>query len=152
MEEKNCSTCKYRGVPPIGDPCKDCKTLERWEPKFIPDESPFPKVSAFTGKPVAPAVGIDPGAPEGSFSVVKAIIRETVDAVDENWKLTKYAVAGIRAELAALGLRLTDKDMPREEYWHCMDRLYTLTRDLSEYEKRLEKIEKAAKAGQVPKP
>ena len=151
MEEKNCSTCKYRGVPPIGDPCKDCKTLERWEPKFIPDESPFPKGSAFTGKPVEPAVGIDPGSPEGSIGVT-AIIRETIDAVDENWKLTKYAVAGIRAELAALGLRLTDKGMPRGEYWRCMDRLYSLVRDLSVYEEKLEKIEKAAKAGQVPKP
>ena len=95
--------------------------------------------------------GLDMGAPEGSLGVTD-IIRETVDAVDENWKLTKYAVAGIRDELAALGLRLTDKDMPRGEYWHCMDRFYSLTRDLSVYEEKLEEIEKAAKAGKVPKP
>lgn len=33
-----------------------------------------------------------------------------------------------------------------------MDSFYTLARDLTEYEEKLEKIEKAAKAGQVTKP
>lgn len=150
-KEKTCATCKHETLQSGIEPCCSCVAKSKWEPKFIPDESPFPKVSAFTGKPAAPAVGIDLGAPEGSLGVT-AIIRETVDAVDENWKLNKYAVAGIRAELAALGLRLTDKDMPRGEYWRCMDRLYSLARDLSVYEEKLEKIEKAAKAGQVPKP
>lgn len=138
MEGKTCENCRYRHEQIMSN-CSDCEPPERkgWEPA-TPQDIIYR--------------GLDMGAPEGSFSVVKAIIRETVDAVDENWKLTKYAVAGIRAELAALGLRLTDKDMPRGEYWHCMDRLYTLARDLSEYEERLEKIEKAAKTGQVPKP
>jgi len=142
MDAKTCGNCKHRLLPSAGNlpqQCVDCwePELKGWEPADKQD---------FVYR------GADMGSPEGSFSVVKAIIRETVDAVDENWKLTKYAVAGIRAELAALGLRLTDKNMPRGECWHCMDRLYTLTRDLSEYEERLEKIEKAAKAGQVPKP
>lgn len=138
MDGKTCGNCKHRLLPSARKPCVDCSEpeLKGWEPAAPQD---------FVYR------GVDIGSPEGSLGVT-AIIRETVDAVNENWKLTKYAVAGIRAELAALGLRLTDKDMPRGEYWHCMDRLYTLTRDLSEYEERLEKIEKAAKAGQVPKP
>lgn len=151
MDRKTCGNCKHSDLPSGSEPCCSCIAKSKWDPKFIPVESPFQKVSAFTGKPVAPAVGIDPGAPEGSFNMT-TIAREIVDAVDENWKLTKYAVAGIRAELAALGLRLTDKGMPRGEYWRCMDRFYTLVRDLTEYEEKLEKIEKAAKAGQVTKP
>jgi len=137
MDAKTCGNCKH-ALLPSEKPCVDCswQSLKYWEPAGPQD---------FVYR------GVDMGSPEGSISV-KAIIRETIDGLDENWRITKYAVAGIRAELAALGLRLTDKDMPRGEYWHCMDRLYTLTRDLSEYEERLEKIEKAAKAGQVPKP
>ena len=138
MDVKSCDNCKHRILPSNWKLCGGCfePELKGWEPADPQD---------FVYR------GVDPGSPEGSLGVT-AIIRETVDAVDENWKLTKYAVAGIRAELAALGLRLTDKDMPRGEYWHSMDRLYSLTRDLSEYEERLEKIEKAAKVGQVPKP
>ena len=137
MTIKTCFNCKNRSECNMAN-CDDCKPpeLKGWEPAAPQD---------FVYR------GVDIGSPEGSMSVT-AIIRETVDGLDENWRRTKYAVAGIRAELAALGLRLTDKDMPRGEYWHCMDRLYALTRDLSVYEESLEKIEKAAKAGQVPKP
>ena len=163
MEERSCTTCKYRGVPPIGDPCKDCKTLERWEPKFIPDESPFPKVSAFTGKPVAPAVGIDPGAPEGDKTNVRLdwgesgpelIGQENVTSVDQLKdghlvetaraavkQITRldYAIAGVRSKMSSIGIKLTDKDLSRDEIGFMIGQLNALQADLFELEEEREK-------------
>lgn len=157
MEEEN------RGVPPIGDPCKDCKTLERWEPKFIPDESPFQKVSAFTGKPFAPAVGIDPGAPEGDKTNVRldwgesgpemigpkditsvdqlkdGHLVETARAVVKQITRLDYAIAGVRSKMSSIGIKLTDKDLSRDEIDFMIGQLNALQADLFELEEEREK-------------
>ena len=162
-EEKSCTTCKYRGVPPIGDPCKGCTTLERWEPKFIPAESPFPKVSAFSGEPVAPVVGIDPGAPEGDKTNVRLdwgesgpelIVPEDITSVDQLKdghlvetaravvkQITRldYAVAGVRSKIASIGIRFTDKGLSRDEIDFLVGKLNALRVDLFELEEERER-------------
>lgn len=171
MEEKNSCTCKYSGVPPIGDPCKDCKTLERWEPKFIPDESPFPKVSAFNGKPVAPVVGIDPGAPEGDQTNVRldwglagreligpqditsvdqlkdGHLVETVRDVVKQITRLDYAIAGVRSKISSIGLKFTDKDLSRDEIGFMIGQLNALQSDLFELEEEREELRKAGEHG-----
>lgn len=150
-EEKNCDTCKYRGVPPIGDPCKDCKTLERWEPKFIPDESPFPKVSAFTGKPVAQAVGIDPGAPEGDQTNVRLDWGESgpemvVPPLTQD-KVLGYAIGGIKKKVSILGLLLTNQTLSNDALANTILELQDLSRDWDRLEEEREALRKAGEHG-----
>jgi len=162
-EEKSCATCKYRGVPPIGDPCKGCMTLEHWEPKFIPAESPFPKVSAFSGEPVAPVVGIDPGAPEGDQTNVRldwgesgpeligpqditsvdqlkdGPLVETARAVMKQITRLDYAIEGVRSKIGSIGIKFTDKNLSRDEIAFLVGQLNALRVDLFELEEEREK-------------
>ena len=174
MEEKNCCTCKYSctckcsGVPKIGDPCKDCKTLERWEPKFIPDESPFPKVSAFSGEPVAPVVGFDPGAPEGDKTNVRQpwpldgmeinpwLLRKPSDIIDDDengpvFAITRmplqmvigYAIDGIKDHVSKLGLMLTDRSKTEKDLEDTIIELRGLHTDWDSLETEMEALRKA---------
>lgn len=176
--EKPCDDCKppelkgWEPAPPIGDPRKDCKTLERYEPKFIPDESPFPKVSAFSGKPVAPAVGIDPGSPEGDKTNVRldwgergpeligpeditsveqledGHLVETARAAVKQITRLDYAIEGVRSKISSIGIKFTDKTLSRDELALLVCQLNALQADLFELEEEREAVRKA---GQVPK-
>ena len=142
MEERSCTTCKYRGVPPIGDPCKGCTTLERWEPKFIPAEPPFP------------VAGFDPGAPAGDMTNTqrawpldgREIIGPKVWIDDtENGPVLAvtrmpletvigYAIDGIKDHASKIGLRLTDKTLGEHE-------LFDLIQDLANLHERWDQLE-----------
>lgn len=142
MEERSCTTCKYRGVPPIGDPCKGCMTLERWEPKFIPAEPPFP------------VAGFDPGAPEGDTTNTRLDWGETGRemigpkvGIDDDERgpvlavtrmpletVIGYAIDGIKDHASKIGLLLTDKTLGEHE-------LFDLIHELANLHERWVKLE-----------
>ena len=161
--KKTCSNCKHTMEHYNEEPCIGCNGFQHWEPKFIPDESPFPKVSAFTGKPVAPAVGIDPGAPEGDKTNVRLdwgesgpeligteditsvdqlkdghLVETARDAVKQITRLD-YAIAGVRSKMSSIGIKLTDKDLIRDEIGFMIGQLNALQADLFELEEEREK-------------
>lgn len=140
MEERHCDTCKHETLPSGIEPCCHCIDYKNWEPKG--------------SAPEAPAVGIDPGAPEGDTTntqrvwpldgreifIPKVWIDDTesgpVLAVTRMRLETVigYAIDGIKEHASKIGLLLTDTTLGEHE-------LFDLTHDLANLHERWVQLE-----------
>ena len=151
MEENKsgCATCKHETLPSGIEPCCHCIDYKNWEPKG--------------SAPEAPVVGFDPGAPEGDRTNVRldwgergpeligteditsveqlkdGHLVETVRAVVKQITRLDYAIAGVRSKMSSIGIKLTDKDMSRDEIGFMIGQLNALQADLFELEEEREK-------------
>ena len=160
MEENKsgCATCKHETLPSGIEPCCHCIDYKNWEPRGSAQE--------------APAVGIDPGAPEGDKTNVRRpwpldgreigpelIGTEDITSVDQLKdghlvetaraavkQITRldYAIAGDRSKLSSIGIKLTDKDLTRDEIGFMIGQLNALQADLFELEEEREKTLRGA--------
>jgi len=150
MEEKTCGNCKHRDLSPYEKPCHDCKEpeLKGWEP------------------PPPPGIvyrGLDIGAPEGDKTNVRLdwgesgteLIRteditsadqlkdgnlvETAQAAVKQITRLDYAIAGVRSKMSSIGIKLTDKDLSRDEIGFMIGQLNALQADLFELEEDRER-------------
>ena len=158
MEEKEkcCLTCMHEALPQGIDPCSKCLCHDEWKPKDA-----------------EPAVGIDPGAPEGDKTNVRldwgergpeligpvditsvdklkdGSLLETARAVVKQITRLDYAIEGVRSKMSSIGLKFTDKALSRDELSLLVYQINELQADLFELEEEREALRKA---GQVPKP
>lgn len=147
MEEKHCDTCMHETLPSGIAPCSNCIAHDEWKPKGA-----------------APAVGIDPGAPEGDRTNVRRVwpldgreigpvditsasqlkeghLVETARAVVKQITRLDYAIAGVRSRIGSIGIRFTDKDLSRDEIGFMTGQLNALQVDLFELEEEREAME-----------
>lgn len=148
-KEKTCATCRHETLPSGIEPCCHCVDYKNWEPK--------------DGAPEAPVVGIDPGAPAGDKTNVRLDWGESgpeligpKDITDEKQlkdghlveaakalakQITRldYAIAGVRSKISSLGIKLTDKDLIRDEIYFTVGQLNALRVDLFELEDERER-------------
>ncbi|MBQ7435031.1 MAG: hypothetical protein IJV51_04430 [Oscillospiraceae bacterium] len=148
MEEKEkcCLTCMHEALPQGIDPCNKCLCHDEWKPK--------------DAEPVA---GFDPGAPEGDKTNVRldwgesgpeligpeditsvdqlkdGHLVETARAVVKQITRLDYAIAGVRSKMSSIGIKLTDKDLSRDEIGFMIGQLNELQADLFELEEEREK-------------
>ena len=106
MEVRHCDTCMHETLPSGIAPCNSCTFQNEWKPKVA-----------------EPAVGIDPGAPEGDRTNVRL----------------DYAIAGVRSKMSSIGIKLTDKDLSRDEIGFMIGQLNALQADLFELEEDRER-------------
>lgn len=149
MEGKTCENCKYRHEPIMSN-CDDCKPPERkgWEPAPPPD---------------IVYRGLDMGAPEGDKTNVRldwgergpeligpqditsesqlkdGDLVETARAAVKQITRLDYAIAGVRAKMSSIGIKLTDKDLSRDEIGFMVGQLNALRVDLFELEEERER-------------
>lgn len=159
MEEKEkiCATCKHVTLPSGIEHCCHCIDKKNWEPKG--------------SAPEAPVVEIDPGAPEGDRTNVRldwgesgpeligpeditsvdqlkdGHLGETARAVMKQITRLDYAIAGVRSKMSSIGIKLTDKDLSRDEIGFMIGQLNALQADLFELEEEREALRKAGEHG-----
>ena len=150
MEEKTCGNCKHRDLSPYEKPCHDCKEpeLKGWEP------APPPGIVYR---------GLDMGAPEGDKTNVRldwgergpeligpkditsvdqlkdGHLVETARAAVKQITRLDYAIAGVRSKMSSIGIKLTDKDLRRDEIDFMIGKLNALQADLFELEEERER-------------
>ena len=146
MEVRHCDTCMHETLPSGIAPCNSCTFQNEWKPKVA-----------------EPAVGIDPGAPEGDQTNVRLdwgesgpelIGPEDITSVDQLKdghlvetaraavkQITRldYAIAGVRSKIASIGIRFTDKTLNRDELALLVGQLNALQADLFELEEERER-------------
>ena len=151
MEENKsgCATCKHETLPSGIEPCYHCIDYKNWQPKG--------------SAPETPAVGIDPGAPEGDKTNVRldwgesgpemigpkditsvdqlkdGHLVETARAVMKQITRLDYAIEGVRSKISSIGLKFTDKTLNRDELALLVGQLNALQADLFELEEEREK-------------
>lgn len=156
MEENKsgCATCKHATLPSGIEPCCHCIDYKNWEPRG--------------SAPEAPVVGIDPGAPEGEKTNVRLdwgesgpelIVPEDITSVDQLKdghlvetaravvkQITRldYAITGVRSKMSSIGIKLTDKDLSRDEIGFMIGQLNALQADLFELEEDRERKQRGA--------
>ena len=154
MEVRRCDTCMHETLPSSIAPCNSCTFQNEWKPKVA-----------------EPAVGIDPGAPEGDRTNVRLdwgesgteLIRteditsadqlkdgnlvETAQAAVKQITRLDYAIAGVRSKMSSIGIKLTDKDLSRDEIGFMIGQLNALQADLFELEEEREALRKAVEHG-----
>lgn len=141
MERKKiCSNCKHTMEHYNEEPCIGCNSFQHWEPKEG-----------------------DPGAPEGDQTNVRLdwgesgteLIRteditsadqlkdgnlvETAQAAVKQITRLDYAIAGVRSKMSSIGIKLTDKDLSRDEIGFMIGQLNALQADLFELEEDRER-------------
>ena len=156
MEENKsgCATCKHETLPSGIEPCCHCIDYKNWEPKG--------------SAPEVPAVGIDPGAPEGDRTNVRldwgesgpeligpqditsvdqlkdGHLVETARAAVKQITRLDYAIEGVRSKMSSIGLKFTDKTLNRDELALLVGQLNALQADLFELEEEREKTLRGA--------
>ena len=160
MEENKsgCATCKHGTLPSGIEPCCHCIDYKNWEPKG--------------NAPEAPAVGIDPGGPEGDKTNVRRpwpldgmeinpwLLRKPSDIIDDDengpvFAITRmplqmvigYAIDGIKDHVSKLGLLLTDRSKKEKDLEDTIIELRGLHTDWDSLETELEALRKAGEHG-----
>ena len=147
--EKTCFECKFTLCKNTDEPCRSCDGFSHWEAKPT--------------APEAPAVGIDPGAPEGDMTNVRrdwpldgreiftpkvwiddtesgpvlAVTRMPLEMV------IGYAIEGIKDRASKIGLKLTDKTLGEHELFDLIHNLANLHERWDQLETEREALRKA---------
>lgn len=112
MEEtKDCWSCKHSICKHTDEPCRSCDGFTHWEPNDIT------RVNQLK----------DGHLVEMARAAVKRITR-----ID-------YAIVGVRSKMSSIGIKLTDKDLSRDEIGFMVAQLNALQVDLFELEEERER-------------
>lgn len=127
-----CAACKYEMLPSGCKPCCYCIGNSEWEQR---DETGQERI-----KPEALDITSTNQLKDGHLV-------ETARAVVKQITRLDYAIEGVRSKIASIGIRLTDKDMTRDEIGFLAGQLNALQVDLFELEEEREKKLRGAADG-----